>query len=126
MGMPTAACQVQQSSTSALVLDESTTLATHRHNARTLVLLEAPIAHTLATLAAHEHPGQYRPVPYLTDRNVVRGQARQDQAIPPAELTFMAQRAQSKITNVTARHLSKITQPRAVADVITYAARAPE
>jgi pimeloyl-ACP methyl ester carboxylesterase len=48
----------------------------------------------------------------------------QDQAIPPAELMFMAQRAQSKITNVIAGHLSMITQPRAVADVITYAARA--
>ena len=48
----------------------------------------------------------------------------QDQAIPPAELTFMAQRAQSKITNVLAGHLSMITQPRVVADVIREAADA--
>ena len=48
----------------------------------------------------------------------------QDQAIPPAELTFMAQRAQSKSTNVLAGHLSMITQPRVVADVIREAADA--
>jgi pimeloyl-ACP methyl ester carboxylesterase len=48
----------------------------------------------------------------------------QDQAIPSAELTFMAQRAQSKITYVTAGHLSMITQPRVVADVISNAAEA--
>ncbi len=49
---------------------------------------------------------------------------REDQAIPPAELTFMAQRANSKITYVTAGHLSMITQPRVVAGVITDAAEA--
>jgi pimeloyl-ACP methyl ester carboxylesterase len=49
----------------------------------------------------------------------------QDQAIPPAELTFMAQRARSKITNVLAGHLSMITQPRVVADVISDAVEAP-
>ena len=47
---------------------------------------------------------------------------REDQAIPPPELTFMAQRANSKITYVTAGHLSMITQPRVVADVIAEAA----
>jgi pimeloyl-ACP methyl ester carboxylesterase len=46
----------------------------------------------------------------------------QDRAIPPAELTFMAQRAHSKITYVTAGHLSMITQPSAVAKVIERAA----
>jgi pimeloyl-ACP methyl ester carboxylesterase len=46
----------------------------------------------------------------------------QDLAIPPAELTFMAQRAHSKTTYVTAGHLSMITQPRAVATVIDKAA----
>jgi pimeloyl-ACP methyl ester carboxylesterase len=46
-----------------------------------------------------------------------------DQAIPPAELTFMAQRAHSRITYVRAGHLSMITQPRTVANVITEAAR---
>jgi pimeloyl-ACP methyl ester carboxylesterase len=48
----------------------------------------------------------------------------QDRAIPPAELTFMAQRAHSQITKVFAGHLSMITQPRAVADVIDHAAAA--
>ena len=46
----------------------------------------------------------------------------QDRAIPPAELTFMAQRAHSQITYVDAGHLSMITQPEAVAHVITHAA----
>jgi pimeloyl-ACP methyl ester carboxylesterase len=49
---------------------------------------------------------------------------REDQAIPPAELTDMAQRAHSRITYVTAGHLSMITQPRIVADVISDAALA--
>jgi pimeloyl-ACP methyl ester carboxylesterase len=48
---------------------------------------------------------------------------RQDMAIPPAELTSMAQRTHAQITYVTAGHLSMITQPRAVAKVITEAAR---
>jgi pimeloyl-ACP methyl ester carboxylesterase len=47
-----------------------------------------------------------------------------DQAIPPAELTFMAQRANSRITYVRAGHLSMITQPWTVARVITEAAQA--
>jgi pimeloyl-ACP methyl ester carboxylesterase len=46
----------------------------------------------------------------------------QDQVIPPAELTFMAQRAHSQITYVKAGHLSMITQPSAVANVINQAA----
>jgi pimeloyl-ACP methyl ester carboxylesterase len=46
-----------------------------------------------------------------------------DLAIPPAELTFMAQRAHSQITSVKAGHLSMITQPWAVANVIDQAAR---
>jgi pimeloyl-ACP methyl ester carboxylesterase len=45
-----------------------------------------------------------------------------DQVIPPAELTFMAQRAHSEITYVHAGHLSMIAQPQAVARVITNAA----
>jgi pimeloyl-ACP methyl ester carboxylesterase len=47
-----------------------------------------------------------------------------DGAIPPAELTFMAQRAHSQISYVKAGHLSMITQPWAVANVINQAARA--
>ena len=46
-----------------------------------------------------------------------------DQAIPPAELTFMAHRANSQITYVRAGHLSMITQPETVAGVITDAAQ---
>jgi pimeloyl-ACP methyl ester carboxylesterase len=47
----------------------------------------------------------------------------QDLAIPPAELTYMAQRAHSQITYVRAGHLSMITQPWAVANVINQAVR---
>ena len=48
-----------------------------------------------------------------------------DQVIPPAELSFMAQRAHSRITYVKAGHLSMITQPCAVANVINQAAGPP-
>ena len=44
-----------------------------------------------------------------------------DQVVPPAELTFLAQRADSKITYVKAGHLSMIAQPFAVANVINEA-----
>ena len=46
-----------------------------------------------------------------------------DQVIPPTELTFMAQRAHSQITDVKAGHLSMITQPWTVANVINQAAQ---
>jgi pimeloyl-ACP methyl ester carboxylesterase len=49
---------------------------------------------------------------------------REDQAIPPVELTFMAQRGGSRITYVTAGHLSMITQPKLVSEVINDAAHA--
>jgi pimeloyl-ACP methyl ester carboxylesterase len=44
-----------------------------------------------------------------------------DQVVPPAELTFLAQRAHSQITYVKAGHLSMISQPFAVANVINEA-----
>jgi pimeloyl-ACP methyl ester carboxylesterase len=50
----------------------------------------------------------------------------QDQAIPPAELTFMAQRAHSEIKYVEAGHLSMISQPEAVASLIVKAASATQ
>jgi pimeloyl-ACP methyl ester carboxylesterase len=49
---------------------------------------------------------------------------REDRAIPPAELTFMAERASATIQYVTAGHLSMITQPRATATVIEHAVNA--
>jgi pimeloyl-ACP methyl ester carboxylesterase len=45
-----------------------------------------------------------------------------DQVIPPAELTFMAQRADARITRVHAGHLSMITDSGTVATVIEQAA----
>jgi pimeloyl-ACP methyl ester carboxylesterase len=47
-----------------------------------------------------------------------------DQVIPPAELTFMAQRAGARITRVHAGHLSMITDPQTVTTVIEQAAKA--
>ena len=47
-----------------------------------------------------------------------------DQVIPPAELTFMAQRAGAHITDVNAGHLSMIADPETVARVIEQAAQA--
>ena len=44
-----------------------------------------------------------------------------DQVVPPAELTFLAQRAHSHVTYVKAGHLSMITQPFAVANVVNQA-----
>jgi pimeloyl-ACP methyl ester carboxylesterase len=49
---------------------------------------------------------------------------REDRAIPPAELTFMAKRANARIEYATAGHLSMLTQPRATASVIERAANA--
>jgi pimeloyl-ACP methyl ester carboxylesterase len=49
---------------------------------------------------------------------------RADRAIPPAELTTMAQRAGAKISYVEAGHLSMLTKPQAVAAVVEQAARA--
>jgi pimeloyl-ACP methyl ester carboxylesterase len=46
-----------------------------------------------------------------------------DHVIPPAEQLAMATRAQAHITKVNAGHLSLITQPDAVTDVILDAAR---
>jgi pimeloyl-ACP methyl ester carboxylesterase len=45
-----------------------------------------------------------------------------DRVIPPALLTFMAERAGARITDVKAGHLSLISRPGAVARVITRAA----
>jgi pimeloyl-ACP methyl ester carboxylesterase len=47
-----------------------------------------------------------------------------DRVIPPAELTFMAQRAGARITDVNAGHLSMIAAPETVAHVIEQAAKA--
>jgi pimeloyl-ACP methyl ester carboxylesterase len=47
-----------------------------------------------------------------------------DRVIPPAELTFMAQRAGAHITDVDAGHLSLISDPSVVTRVILEAAQA--
>ncbi len=46
-----------------------------------------------------------------------------DHVIPPAELVFMANRANAHITEIRASHLSLISHPAAVEDVIVNAAR---
>jgi hypothetical protein len=47
-----------------------------------------------------------------------------DLVIPPAGLTFMANRAKAHITDVNAGHLSMIADPGVVTRVIIKAARA--
>jgi pimeloyl-ACP methyl ester carboxylesterase len=47
-----------------------------------------------------------------------------DQVIPPAELTFMAQRAGARITDVNAGHLSLISEPSVVTRIILQAVQA--
>jgi pimeloyl-ACP methyl ester carboxylesterase len=47
-----------------------------------------------------------------------------DHAIPPAAQEFMAARAHAVVTKIDASHLSMISQPRTVANVIEEAARA--
>ena len=47
-----------------------------------------------------------------------------DRVIPPAELTFMAQRAGARITDVNAGHLSLISEPSVVTRVILQAVQA--
>jgi pimeloyl-ACP methyl ester carboxylesterase len=46
-----------------------------------------------------------------------------DHVIPPAELLFMAQRAHAHTVKVPAPHLSMLSKPRAVTDLITSAAK---
>ena len=49
---------------------------------------------------------------------------KQDHAIPPAELEFMAKRAHAKkIVHVKAGHLSMVSDPKAVANLIVDAAK---
>jgi pimeloyl-ACP methyl ester carboxylesterase len=47
----------------------------------------------------------------------------QDEIIPPAQQRFMAQRAGSRIVEIKAGHLSMVSKPGAVTDVIERAAR---
>jgi pimeloyl-ACP methyl ester carboxylesterase len=47
-----------------------------------------------------------------------------DRVIPPAELTFMAQRAGARVTDVSAGHLSLVSDPSAVTRVILAAVQA--
>ena len=47
-----------------------------------------------------------------------------DRVIPPAQLTFMAQRAGAHITDVNAGHLSLISKPQVVTRVILKAVQA--
>jgi hypothetical protein len=56
---------------------------------------------------------------YLPDSPV----AAEDEIIPPAQQLFMAQRAGSRIVEVRAGHLSMVSKPGAVTDLIERAAR---
>ena len=52
-------------------------------------------------------------------------QGNDDRIIPPAAQAQMARRAKAKITEVDASHVSMLSKPRAVAEVIIEAASAP-
>jgi pimeloyl-ACP methyl ester carboxylesterase len=47
----------------------------------------------------------------------------QDKVIPPAQQRFMAGRANARVTDVRAGHLSMVTRPGAITDVILTAVR---
>jgi pimeloyl-ACP methyl ester carboxylesterase len=85
-----------------------------RWQAATLGVIQRPLA--LGAFTTPSGPPAWATIPSWA----VIG--REDGAIPPAELTYMAQRSHSQITYVTAGHLSMITQPWTVAHVIAEAA----
>jgi pimeloyl-ACP methyl ester carboxylesterase len=85
-----------------------------RDEANVLGVVQRPLA--LDSFTAPSGPPAWASIPSWA----VIG--REDLAIPPAELTFMAQRAHAQTTYVTAGHLSMVTQPWTVSKVITEAA----
>ena len=73
---------------------------------------------TLSALATPSGPPAWKTIPSWALVGTI------DHVLPPAEQLIMAQRAHAHITRVRASHLSMISQPKAVADVIRAAARA--
>jgi pimeloyl-ACP methyl ester carboxylesterase len=75
---------------------------------------QRPLA--VSALSEPSGPPAWKTVPWWA----VIGTA--DNVIPPAELRFMAKRADAHITDVKAGHLSMISKPAAVTRVIVAAA----
>jgi pimeloyl-ACP methyl ester carboxylesterase len=89
--------------------------------ARTAAVLAAtqrPV--TLSALATPSGPAAWHTVPSWALVGTL------DHVLPPAEQLIMAQRANAHITRVEASHLSMISRPGAVADVIRAATRATD
>jgi len=87
-----------------------------RRTARVLAATQRPAA--LSAFATPSGPPAWASIPSWD----VVGTA--DHVIPPAEQLIMANRAHARITRVDASHLSMISRPGTVADVIRAAARA--
>ena len=84
--------------------------------AAVIAAIQRPLA--LSTLGEPSGPPAWKTIPSWA----VIGTA--DRVIPPAELTFMAQRAGAHITDVNAGHLSMISRANTVTKVIIDAANA--
>jgi pimeloyl-ACP methyl ester carboxylesterase len=84
--------------------------------AAVIAAIQRPLA--ASTLTEHSGTPAWKTIPSWA----VIGTA--DRVIPPAELTFMAKRAGAHITDVNAGHLSMISDPGTVAQVIEHAAEA--
>jgi pimeloyl-ACP methyl ester carboxylesterase len=84
--------------------------------AAVLATTQRPV--TLSALGTPSGPPAWRSIPSWAFVGTL------DHVLPPAEQQIMATRAGSHITRVKASHLSMVSRPGAVTDVITAAARA--
>jgi pimeloyl-ACP methyl ester carboxylesterase len=84
--------------------------------AATLAAVQRPL--TLFGAAEKSGPAAWGTIPSWAVVGTI------DNVIPPAELLFMAQRANAHITTIRASHLSMISQPDVVTHVIEAAAHA--
>ena len=73
---------------------------------------------TLSALATPSGPPAWRSIPTWALVGT------RDGVLPPAEQIVMAERARAHIVRVNASHLSMISKPKDVADLIREAARA--
>jgi pimeloyl-ACP methyl ester carboxylesterase len=84
------------------------------HTARVLAATQRPVA--LGALAAPSGPPAWRTTPSWALVGT------EDHVLPPAEQLIMAERAGATVVRVPASHLSMVSQPKAVADLIEDAA----
>ena len=87
-----------------------------QHTAAVLAATQRPV--TLSALATPSGPPAWRSIPTWALVGT------RDGVLPPAEQIVMAERARAHIVRVNASHLSMISKPKDVADLIREAARA--